>query len=149
MSPRKKGEASMHAHKTARGSRSRSSYEPGVLSFRGFERLSAIGHDLVREFRGRLGRGGQVLCHAPNDKKLVNADFVNIAVAFILADVRALIEGSFDVKIRALFQFDRKRRQVPVEDQAEPIGMLGRIVVASEAIGLAKPGIRTGTEDGK
>src|SRR5882762_5669068 len=68
-SPTKKGEASRQAQKTARRSRSRSSYEPGVLSFRGFERQSAIGHDLIRECRVRLGRSRPVFPHAPNYKK--------------------------------------------------------------------------------
>src|ERR1700692_1777472 len=89
--PRKKGDASRQAHKTARRIRSRSSYEPRVLSFRGFERRSVIGHDLVRERRMRLGRGGRLLRHAANDKEFVHADFVNIALVIVLPDVKPLV----------------------------------------------------------
>src|ERR1700704_569312 len=88
------------------------------------------------------GGGGRVFRHAANDKEFVHADFINIPLVFVLADViRPLVEGSFDIKIDAFFKLRRQDRQIPVEDEAEPIGVLSRLFVASEAIGLSKPGI--------
>ena len=82
--------------------------------------------------------------HAGNDEEFVHADFINIALVFVLADVRPLVESSFDVKIGAFFEFRRKNCQISVEDEAEPIGVLGRLVLACEAIGLSKAGIGNG-----
>ena len=92
----------------------------------------------------RLRRAGGSCATSANDKKFVHADFINIALVFVLPDVRPLVESSFDIKIGALFKFRREDRQIPVEDEAEPIGMLGRLVVAGETIGLSKPGIGNG-----
>ena len=43
------------------------------------------------------------MSHAANDKEFVHADFINIAFALVLPDVRSLVERSFDVKIGAFF----------------------------------------------
>src|SRR6266566_9945040 len=110
----------------------------------GFEGLISIGHDLVRKRCMRWGWSHWVLSHSANDKEFVHADFIDIAFALVLPDVRSLVESSFYGKIGALLQFRRNGRQITVEDEAEPIRVLRRLVVATETIGLPKPGFRHG-----
>src|SRR5437899_2968731 len=90
------------------------------------------------------GRSRWVLSHSADDKEFVHADFINIPFALVRPDVRPLVESSFDVKIGALFQFRREGRQITVEDEAEPTSVLRRVVVATETIGLSKPGFGHG-----
>src|SRR6266849_678861 len=45
------------------------------------------------------------------------------------------------VEVVPFFKFGREDRQIPVEDEAEPIGVVNRLIFARETIRLSKSGI--------
>src|ERR1700686_763680 len=89
----------------------------------------------------RLSLNWWVLPRATNYEEFVHCDFIDIARVFVLPDERPLVEGAIDVNVCAFLKFGREDRQIPVEDEAEPIGVVSRLVFAREAIGLSKSSI--------
>src|SRR5260370_35504714 len=89
----------------------------------------------------RFRRTWWVLPRATDYEEFVHCDFIDIARVFVLPDEGPLVEGAIDVKVCAFLKFGRKDRQIPVEDQAEPIGVLSGNLLARKPIGLSKPSI--------
>src|ERR1700676_5824522 len=90
----------------------------------------------------RISLNWWVLPRATHYEEFLHCDLIDIARVFVLPDEGPLVEGSIDVEVGAFLKFGRKDRQIPVEDQAEPIGVLSGNLLARKPIGLSKPSIR-------
>src|SRR6267378_2850253 len=89
----------------------------------------------------RFRQNWWVLPCSTNYEEFVHCDFIDIARVFVLPDEGPLVEGAIDVKVCAFLKFGRKDRQIPVENEAEPIGVVSRLIFARETIRLSKPRI--------
>src|ERR1700737_4955479 len=89
----------------------------------------------------RLSLNWWVLPRASDYEEFLHCDFIDIARVYVLPDEGPLVEGSIDIKVCAFLKFGRKDRQIAVEHEAEPIGVVGRLIFARETIRLFKSGI--------
>src|ERR1700737_4964650 len=89
----------------------------------------------------RLSLNWWVLPRATNYEEFLHCNFIDIARVFVLPDEGPLVEAAIDVKVCAFLKFGCKDRQIPVENEAEPIGVFSRLIFARETIRLSKSGI--------